>query len=163
KNPDEAQLKLQADTQKSAQENWEKFVDNELFSKVTNLSVTIDEGTKEAFDYKISESDRKEISGTMKLLTKDSGVLFNQFAEKDGSGNLQINHRKVFEMLVKNKAFDEAVKHAYRDGKAEGAKKEIKDLKNISFKPNESQPTNAAPKTEEEAIALAMRAQGKKL
>lgn len=149
-----------------AQENWEKYVDAELHSKVTNLTtpIEIENGeVKEKFVYEISESDRKEISNTMKLMTSDINVLFNRFMYKDEQGNTQINHRKVFEMLVKEKSYDTAVKNAYKDGKAEGAKNFVeKDLKNIDFKAQEGMTNKGTPQTEAEAIAAAMKAQNVK-
>lgn len=160
--------KIEANQQQArlAQENWEKYVDAELHSKVTNLTtpIEVENGeVKEKFVYEISESDRKEISNTMKLMTSDINVLFNRFMYKDEQGNTQINHRKVFEMLVKEKSYDTAVKNAYKDGKAVGAKNFVeKDLKNIDFKAQEGMTNKGTPQTEAEAIAAAMKAQNVK-
>lgn len=162
--PDKAELELQAAERKQRLQNFEKFVDEELAGKVTSLSIEIDKNTNETFEYKISEADRKGVADMMKLLPVDLAVLVNQFAEKDDSGNLKVNDRKVYEMLVKSRTFDEAVKNAYKDGKAEGAKKFVKEeIKNVSFTASGHSTGNPIANTEGEALALAMKAQGKSI
>ncbi len=144
--------------QRQQRENFEKYIDEELFTKVKNLTVVTDDKTGEAFEYKVSEADRKDISNLMKSFASDGQALFNRYAEKDINGNVSMNQEKLFRDLLKAKAFDEAVKHARNDGKAEGEKKFIKeDLKNIDFKQNEGQVNASAPRTEAEAIAQALQ------
>lgn len=160
KQPDPELLKQQQAEAEAFEAKWEKFVDDDLYSKVTNLSTVVDESTKEAFEYKISETDRKEVANQMKLLSKDVNVIFNQFLEKDSGGNVQLNHRKVYEMLIKNKVWDEAIKHAFNDAKALGALKEVKAIKNINFSAGDKPNVAAHPKTKAEALAAELRAKG---
>jgi len=157
--PDENALKQQAEQERIAQENWGTTV-NDVYTKVTSFSTIIDEKTNEAFEYKLSETDRKDIAEAMK-----EGNIFKGKEYTDEKGQLQINHQRVFEMLAKEKAYNQAIKNAYNDGKAVGAKTFIKeDLKNVGFKSTDGTPqTTTAPKTEQEAIAQAMRSKGLRL
>lgn len=144
------------------QANWEKFVDGELAPKATSLSVIVDPETKDSFEYKVSEADRKEVSDIMKLLPRDINAIFSRFIEPGENGTPQINHAKVQRMLLRDRAFDQAVANAKKDGIAEGAKKEIETLKNTNFTPASSVVVAAAePESEEEARAAALRKQGR--
>ena len=164
REPSQDEIKANQDKASAAQAKWESYVDSDLSGKITGFSTIIDEGSKEAFDFSISESDRRDVANLMKSLTKDPNAMFNQFAEVDGNGNKQINHRKVYEMLVKSRNYDNAVKNAYNQGKAVGAKNFVKDdLKNINFTPSGGNTGNGAPQSEAEAIAMAMRRDGKKI
>jgi hypothetical protein len=154
---DPTEIAKQEAEQKLRQENLEKYIDVELSSKIKNISIVTNEETKEVFDYKLSEAVRTETGNLMKSFAKDGNALFNQYAEKDSQGNVSFNQQKFFVDLVKAKTYDDAVKHAYNDGKAEGEKKFIKeDLKNVDFKQNEGQVNQQAPRTEAEAIAQAL-------
>lgn len=158
KATDPAEIAKVEAEQRQQRESFEKYIDEELFTKVKNLTVVTDEKSGESFEYKVSEADRKDISNLMKSFASDGQALFNRYAEKDINGNVSMNQEKLFRDLLKAKAFDEAVKHARNDGKAEGEKKFIKeDLKNIDFKQNEGQVNQGAPRTEAEAIAQALR------
>lgn len=144
------------------QANWEKFVDDDLSTKANSLSVVIDPETKDSFEYKISEADRKEVSDIMKLLPRDLSALFSRYVETDTNGNPQINHAKVQRMLLRDKVFDQAVVNARKDGEALGSKKEIENLKNANFIPANAQVIpDAQPTSEAEARAQAIRKQGK--
>jgi len=151
--PSEAQLAQQRENQRVAEENWLKTV-NDVYEKTTNFSTVIDEKTNELFEYKPSETDRKEVAEIMK-----SGNIFKSVEYVDDKGNVQINHQKVAEMLLKLKNYDQAVKNAYNDGKAVGVKGFVKnDLKNVDFKPTDSALNNTGgPKTEQEAFAQAYK------
>jgi len=150
--------------QRQQRENLEKYIDVELSSKIKNISIVTNEETKEIFDYKLSEAVRTETGNLMKSFAKDGNALFNQYAEKDGQGNVSFNQQKFFVDLVKAKTYDDAVKHAYNDGKAEGEKKFIKeDLKNVDFKQNEGPVNQQAPRTEAEAIAQALKKNNQKI
>lgn len=158
------EVQRQADLRKSTISNFEKMVDEELFAKVTTLTteIEIDKDTKEVYEYKYSEADRKRAADLMKLSVADLSILVTQFAEKDATGNVKINDRKVYEMLLKNNTYDEAVKNAYKDGMALGAKKFVKeDLKNAQFTPADSRQGNPVATTEAEALALKMKQEGK--
>lgn len=162
---DPMEVQRQADLRKSTIQNFEKMVDEDLFAKVMSLTteIEIDKDTKEVYEYKFSEADRKRAADMMKLSVADLSILVTQFAEKDATGKVKINDRKVYEMLLKNTTYDEAVKNAYKDGMALGAKKFVKeDLKNVSFTPTDSRSGNSVATTEAEALALAMQTAGKK-
>lgn len=163
--PDQAELQRQSDNQKQKLQNFEKFVDDELFAKITNLStkVKIDDNTTESFEYKPSEADRKEQAALMKLLPLGTSILVNRFAEKQPDGSMKINDQRVYQMLLRDKTYDDAVSNAYKDGMAHGAKKFVKEeVKNVTFQAADHNSGNQAPQTEEEALALAMKASGKK-
>ncbi len=162
KEPDQATVALNAQNALVAQQNWDNFVDSSLVAKTTNLTVVIDGTTNEAFDYKVSEADRKEIGNLMKSLTKDGNALFNQYNVKGVDGKISRDHQRLFTDLLKAKAFDEAVKNSYSDGKAVGGKTQIEAIKNVSFKAAEGQVSSEAPSNEAEAIREAMAKQKKK-
>jgi 2-polyprenyl-3-methyl-5-hydroxy-6-metoxy-1,4-benzoquinol methylase len=154
---DENAVRLQNENREASYKQFDAIVDAEVIAKVTNLSTIIDDKTGEKFDYKISEADGKEFGNLMKNLARGTSNLFDQFAYTDDKGAKQYNHQKVFEMLIRNKNYDQAIKNAYNDGKALGAKKEIIDLKNTSFKQPDGKIVDAEPKTEQEAMKIAMR------
>jgi hypothetical protein len=119
------QAELQAqENERRAQENWEKFVDEELVAKVPKLSFKIDDN--DSFDFEISASDKKDISSTMKSMTKDLNVFWNQFT--DDKGNL--DQKKVYELLVWNKNREAISKLIHQAAYAKGAEKEIRTIKN---------------------------------
>lgn len=150
--------------EKQRLENFERFLDNEVYAKKTNLTIQIDEATKESFDYKLSEADRKDAINKMKLMATDSNVLLNQFAYTDETGAKQYHHDQIFEMIVLPKIYKQLAINAYNDGKAEGAKSFVKDeLKNTSFKAQDGQTGNPVAATEQEALALALKASGQKI
>ncbi len=162
---DETVIAQQRDEAIARQQSFEKVVD-EIAAKAKSLSTIIDiDGTKkETFEYKIPEADSKEFVGVMKLLTKDVGVLFNQFTEKDGQGNPQINHQKVLEMFYKNRNYEPAIRAAFKEGMAYGAKTEIKEIKNINFtQPDGRTADDSTPKTEKEAMQQEMKKRGVKV
>jgi hypothetical protein len=134
KNP-ETEAKAIAEA-KAMQESWEKNVDevNSNFSKLTN-SVS----EKEAFDYVLDESEKKDVSNMMKQMGSNANVFWNQFV-KDG----KIDQQKVYETIVKSRNYDKAVVAAYQKGLATGQEQEVKNLKNIDFK-GDSKPTSHAP------------------
>lgn len=149
--------KVDSQKQIELQNNFDKFVNEELYSKVKNISIITDDKTKGVFDYKFSEADRLEAANFIKSLTKDGNALINRYKETDSQGNVTMNHQKFFVDQLKAKTFDEAVKHAYNDGRADGEKKFVKeDLKNVNFKASEGKVAVAEPKTREEAIARAI-------
>ncbi len=155
-----------ANARKQILDSHAKFVDDELIAKGTSLitEVQIDKDTKESFEYKPSEAIRKKAGETMKAMAADLSTIVNLFAETDAEGKVKINDRKIFEMLVKNDTYNEAVQNAYRDGMAQGAKGFVKnDLKNASFKPEGNAVANPVAATEAEAIALAIKASQTKL
>lgn len=158
---DPAAVQKQEAEKATWQKNWEKFVDDDLTAKATSLSVVINPDTKDSFEYKISEADRKEVGDIMKLLPKDVNALFSPYLETDAQGNPQINHSKVQRMLLRDKVFDQAVINARKDGEAFGAKKEFENIKNLNFKPVESNVSEGLPSSEEEAFAQAARKQGR--
>lgn len=163
--PNQEELQQQAESKRLAIANFEKFVDEELFTKITNLSteIKIDDNTTEVFEFKPSEADRKEMTGFMKLLPLGTNILVNRFAEKQPDGSLKINDQRVYQMLLRDKTYDEAVKNAYKDGMAQGAKKFVKEeVKNVSFQAADHNSGNQVPQTEAEALALAMKNSGKK-
>lgn len=160
--PDPEKIKAKQDADAAWQSDWERFVDDKLYGGVTNLSVVIDPETKDSFEYKISEADRKEIAEIMKVLPKNVNAMFKPFMETDSNGNPQINHSKVYQMLLRNKLFDQAVIKARSDGEAVGGRKEIEKIKNTNFTPTGSAPpAQAEAKSEDEAKARALKAQGK--
>lgn len=144
------------------QADWEKFVDGELSTKATSLSVIVDAETKDSFEYKVSEADRKEVSNIMKLLPRDMGAIMAQFIEPGPNGQPQYNHAKIQRMLLRDRVFDQAIANAKKDGIAEGAKKEIENLKNANFTPGSSAVVvDPEPKSESEALAAQLRKQGR--
>jgi len=158
---DPAVAQQQADAKAAWQASWDRYVDDNLYGKVTGISVQIDPATNDSFEYKISEVDRKEMGDIMKTLPKDVNAIFRPFLQEDAQGNPSINHEKVYEMLLKYKIFDQAVSKARQDGEALGAKKELKKIKNVGFVPGEGNTVvETAPKTESEAIAAQLRKQG---
>lgn len=159
---DPAKAKQEADAKLEWQAEWEQFVDGELSNKVSNLSVIVNPETKEVFDYKVSESDRKEVTELMKTLPKNVYALFNRFTETDSKGNAQIDHAKVAQMILRDKLFDQAVLKARSDGEAEGARKEIEKLKNVNFKPGDNGTAGELePQTAKDALTKALKSQGK--
>ena len=161
KKPDETTLQMQAQARRDSQAKWEGFVD-QLSKDVSTFKTVVNDESKESFEYTISESDRKEVGNIMKLLTTDGNVLFNQFMYKGDDGKPVINHQKVYEMLIKSKNYDAAVKTAYNEGKTKGEAKFVKeDLKNIDFKPGDAPSTNPSPATEADALREAMKKSGK--
>lgn len=164
--PNEEQQRQQREQQQFAIQAFEKLVDEDLFAKVTDYSAEIEidkeKGLKEVFQYKFSEADRKRNADLMKLLPLDLGVLVNRFIETDEKGNKTMNHRKVYEMLLKADTFDEVARNSFKDGIAVGAKNFVKDdLKNANFTPADAPTGNPVAKTEQEAQMLAIKAAGK--
>lgn len=157
---DPEKIKKQSEMKAANLKNWETFVDTELTAKVKKLSTVIDDKSGVNFDYEVSSGDAEEASKIMKTLPDRIDAIFDQFTSVDDKGVKQINHHKVFEMIVKNKNYDQAVKNAYRDGLAEGAKKEIKEnVKNIDFTQKDSKSIpNGEPISREDAIRKAIRA-----
>lgn len=136
--PDEAAIKLRQDQADLYQRNWEKFVEEEVFAKTTKLSVKLDE--KESFDYDVSDSDKREAAAIMKQMPKDISVFWNLF--KDSKGEL--NHQKVYDLILWNKNKDNIVKIAHQKAINKGAEKEFKTIKNTSYTPNESKSTQTS-------------------
>lgn len=157
---DENAVRLQAQEREDSFKQFESLVDTEVVGKILNLSTIIDAESGEKFDYKISEADGKEFGNLMKGMAKGDKNLFDQFAYNDVNGVKQINHQKIFEMLIKNKNYEQAVKNAYNDGKAVGAKNQVKDLKNSGFPTNEGHIQTDEPQTEAEARRHAYQKQG---
>lgn len=159
-------VRQQAEMQKVALQNFNKFVDEELFGKVKSFStqIKIDDNTTEVFDFGLPEAERKEIADLMKLLpTLGTSVLVNRFAEKQPDGSMKINDQKVYQMLLRDKLFDQANQNAYKDGMAYGAKKYVKEeVKNANFQTADHNSGNQVPQTEAEALALAIKNSGKK-
>lgn len=153
---DESIVRKQNEERDASFRMFDSIVDSDVVAKVQNLSTVIDDKTGEKFDYKISEADGKEYGNLMKALARGEKNLFDQFAYTDDKGAKQINHQKVFEMLIKNKNYDQAVKNAFNDGKAVGAKAEIKELKNVNFTPSETKAVTSEPKSEAEAQKAAV-------
>ncbi len=157
---DDAKNDLQRQT---VLQNFNSYVDTEIYPKVTKLSTIIDDKTGESFEYAISESDRKEYSGLMKDMAVDLSAMFDKFSYKDKNGVSQIDNQRIFQMFIKEKIHDDAVKNAYLQGKVEGAKNFVKDdLKNVNFTASSQPVVNNAPTTKEEAIGEAMRNKGVK-
>jgi hypothetical protein len=154
---DPAKIQEQLDLESAIQSNWEKFVDDELAAKSKKLSTVIDEKTGLKFEYDVSTGDAEEAGKIMKSLPKNINAIFEQFAYTDDKGVKQINHQKVVDMIIKSKNYDQAVKNAYRDGIAEGAKKEITTLKNTNFTKADGKVNTGEPQSREEAIRKAVR------
>lgn len=133
KEPDPNQEKQRVEAESLAQENWERFVDEELANKTQKLSTKIDD--KESVDFEVSDADRKYAADMMKSMTKDIKVFWDQFADKDG----KINQKAVYEMILFNKNRDNIIKVAHQNAIAKGKESEIKAIKNTAFEPNATQ------------------------
>ncbi len=123
----EVDLKKEAKIKEDAQKNWEKAVEEGVkgFDKVP---VKIDE--KEVFDVIVSEDERKPINDMVKKMGSEGlNVLLPKFM--DSKGNIDV--KLLFNYIYKAETYDNAVKAALIQGKAKGAYKEVKDLKNINF------------------------------
>ncbi len=132
KEPDPEQMRIATEQKALEQSNWERFVDEELANKTSKLSTKIDD--KESVDFEVSNEDRKYASDMMKAMTKDVSVFWNQFTDKDG----KINQKEVFEAILYWKNRNNIAKTTYNNALAKGAEAEVKNIKNISFEPNET-------------------------
>ena len=132
KTPDPTQLSKKAESERQAQDNWERFVDEELANKTSKLSTKIDD--KDTVDFEVSDADKKYAADMMKSMTKDISVFWNQFADKDG----KVNQKAVYEMILFNKNKDNIIKIAHQNALAKGKESEVKSIKNVQFEPNAS-------------------------
>lgn len=137
---------------------WDEQYDN-IQKETSKFSVPYKIGDKEeVFEFEVSESDRKEIADELKEKNP-----FKPFITQDAEGKTIINHKAIFEMRLQNKLFQKAIEKAISDGTAIGASKEFSELKNTNYKaPDGKQKNEGQPKTEEEAILLAIKKQQKK-
>jgi hypothetical protein len=143
--------------QKQRQENWEKFIDNDIAPKITKFKQEFkdDDGTSD-FSFEYPKTDIKDVTDRMKAMPKDLNAYWSLFQGEDG----KIDDRKVFEnmLIVKNK--DKILDLAFNNAKALGAKKEISELKNIQFKPKDANSKSTfVPSNEAEAIKQAAKEQ----
>jgi hypothetical protein len=135
KEPDPTQLAKQAESERLAQSNWEKFVDEELVSKTSKLSTKIDD--KESVDFEVSDADKKYAADMMKTMTKDISVFWKQFEDSDG----KMNQKAVYDMILFWKNRDNIVKIAHQNAIAKGKESEVKAIKNTAFEPNATSTT----------------------
>jgi len=136
KTPDPKQLEQRAESERLAQENWEKFVDEELVNKTSKLSTKISD--KESVDFEVSDADKKYAADMMKSMTKDISVFWKQFEDKDG----KMNQKAVYDMILYWKNKDNIVKVAHQNAEAKGKESEVKAIKNISFEANPTPTTS---------------------
>jgi hypothetical protein len=139
KKPNEDQLRQQAELDRSAQLNWESFVDNELAGKINKLSVVLDDKSNSTFDFEYPQADKLEVANRMKEMTKDINVFWNQF----DNGNGEIDQKKVFEVMLFLKNRDAIIKTAHQNAVAAGREAEVKTIKNIDFTPEGGKSTNS--------------------
>lgn len=138
-------------------QNWDKFVDSDLVSKVNKLSSPIsykDEAgnvVTSDFDYEIPKQVIEKFGTVMKNLPRDPNAIFGLF--KDAKGN--DDPIALFKALVKSETADERVAMAYSQGAEKRAVVLEKNAKNTDFTPS---PTGGVPQglTREQAIAKAV-------
>jgi len=156
-DPSVAQALAEAQTQQL--QNWDKFVDTDLVSKITKLSTPIsykdeaDKVVESTIDFPISEKARQEVGEMMKQLPRNSNVFFDQFKKSDGSRD----HEAFALMMLKAKSFDEARALSYSAGAEQRALVIEKASKNTTFKPAESQTQGKVFTTVAEAQADAIK------
>lgn len=136
KEPDPNQEKQRAESERQAQENWERFVEEELVSKTSKLSTKIDD--KESVDFEVSDADKKYAADMMKSMTKDISVFWKQFEDSDG----RMNQKAVYEAILYLKNKDNIVKISHQNAVAKGKESEVKALKNVSFEANPTSTTS---------------------
>lgn len=134
KVPDADQVSKQAELDRTAQLNWEKFVDDELVAKVNKLSVVLDEKTGTSFSYEPSVADKQEVSKMMKLMSQDASVFWNMFS--DGKGGL--DQKQVYEAIMYLKNKNAIIKTVHDNAYNAGRESEVKTIKNIDFTPDGS-------------------------
>lgn len=134
KQPDENQLRQAAESERQAQESWEKSID-EVSKSVLKLSTKIDDN--DVVDFDLSETDKKYASDMVKSMGKDLGVFWNQFSDDKGN----IDKKAVYEMVLYLKNKENIVKIAHQNALAKGKEAEIKTIKNTQFTPNPTSPT----------------------
>jgi hypothetical protein len=139
KKPNEDELRQQAELHRSAQLNWESFVDNELAGKVNKLSVVLDDKSNSTFDFEYPQADKLEVASRMKEMTKDINVFWDQFSD----GNGEIDQKKVYEAMLFLKNKDAIIKTAHQNAVAAGREAEVKTIKNIDFTPEGGRNTNS--------------------
>lgn len=138
KKPNEEQLSKQAELARTAQVNWESFVDAELAGKINKLSVVLDDKSNSTFDFEYPQADKLEVANRMKDMTKDINVFWEQFDD----GNGEIDQKKVYEAMLFLKNRDAIIKTAYQNAVAAGREAEVKTIKNIDFTPEGSKNPN---------------------
>lgn len=134
KTPDAAQVSKNAELERTAQLQYEAFVDAELVAKSNKLSVILDQEKGTTFNYEPSQADKLEAAQMMKLMPKDASVFWNMFS--DGNGGL--DQRKVYEAILFLKNKDAIIKTAHDNAFNAGREQEVKEIKNIDFKPDGS-------------------------
>jgi len=143
-------------------QNWDKFVDSDLISKVNKLSSPISYKDETGavvtsdLDYEIPKQVIEKYGSVMKNLPRDPNAIFGLF--KDAKGN--DDPIALFKALVKSETADERVAMAYSQGAEKRAVVIEKNAKNTNFTPA---PAGSVVQTltKEQAIIKALREQSK--
>ncbi len=132
-----SQAEIDAANQKAAaaQAKWEQFVETDVLSKGTKLSTLIDDKTNEVFDYTISDSDKKEIGAIMKQLPTNIDAFWSEFKNDKG----EYDYKEIYDLLALKRNKNNLIKVVAQNYRAKGAEAEVKNLKNINFKPDGTQ------------------------
>ncbi len=159
KQVDPSEAQAVAEAQREQLQNWDKFVDSNVVSKITKLSTPIsykDEADKvieAVIDFPVSAKSLQEVGEMMKQLPRNSNAFFDQFKKDDGSRD----HEAFALMMLKAKSFDEARALSYSAGAEQRALVIEKASKNSDFKPAESKGQGKVFATAQEALNDAIK------
>lgn len=114
---------------------WDSGVDEaaKSFSKLP-ISIKDDKG-EVAFDFELDKKQQDQISQFAKTLGKDTyGAFMSKYADDKGN----VNVAKILEHEAKLLAFDSILSKAVTNARAAGAASIVKPLKNVNFKPGDT-------------------------
>lgn len=135
-------------------QNWDKFVESDLVSKIAKLSSPIsykDETGKTVeseFNFDVPEPIKQRAAELMKQLPRDPNAFFNQF--KDEKGNQKPD--SLYAMIIKAETADLRAAMAYSQGAEQRAVVIEKSAKNTNFTPAPAESV-VQTLTKEQAIA----------
>lgn len=159
KQLDPAQAQAMAEAENQQLQNWDRFVDSNVVSKIKSLSTPIsykDEADKlieSVIDYPVSAKSLQEVGEIMKLLPRNSNAFFDQFKKEDGTRD----HEAFAIMMLKAKSFDEARALSYSAGAEQRALVIEKLSKNTDFKQAEAKVQGKVFTTVQESLNDAIK------
>lgn len=156
---DPREAEAMAEASRTAQRNWENFVDSDLVNKITKLTTPVygkDGKTIESeFSFDVSDADRKRYGEIMKQMPIDTNAFFGQFVREENGKKVR-DDAAFLRMMLKADSYDKAVALAKQQGAAEEALRIEKEGKNTNFKPSEDASGQRVFKTDQEALADAV-------
>lgn len=129
-SPQEIEQIKAADLKKQA--DFEQNIDKNVLANGSKLSLIVDDKTKEAFDFEISEQDKTWAGKILKDSRVDMKAFWNEFT--NGTG--QIDPKAVYDLLVFHKNKSNIAANLAKTYLAKGAESEFKRINNIDYTPD---------------------------